>query len=102
GVAGRENHATRPEVVEARAQGVGRSRRRSDTLKIDMMYVAAVVQNPQVAFVRLAMPLTTIRAQLQAIVNVTLVALGLALVGSSVIAWVVSGRIGRRVHDIAE
>ncbi len=101
-VAAMENHATRPEVIEAKAQGVGRSRRRSDTLKIDMLYVAAAVQNPEVAFVRLAMPLTTIRAQLQAIVNVTLLALGLALVGSSLIAWVISGRIGRRVHGIAE
>ena len=100
-VAAMENHATRPEVVDARALGVGRSRRRSDTLKIDMLYVAVPVQNREVAFVRLAMPLTTIRQQLQPIVNVTLVALGLALVGASLIAWVISGRIGRRVHRIA-
>ena len=101
-VAAMENHATRPEVIEATAQAVGRSRRRSDTLKIDMLYVAAPVRNPAVAFVRLAMPLTTIRQQLQPIVNVTLLALGLALVGSSLIAWVISGRIGRRVHRIAD
>ena len=101
-VASMENHATRPEVVEAKTLGVGRSRRHSDTLKIDMLYVAVPVQNPEVAFVRLAMPLTTIRQQLQPIVNVTLLALGLALVGASLIAWVISGRIGHRVHRIAE
>jgi two-component system, OmpR family, phosphate regulon sensor histidine kinase PhoR len=101
-VATMENHATRPEVVEARALGVGRSRRRSDTLQIDMLYIAVPVQSPEVAFVRLAMPLATIRQQLRPIVNVTLVALGLALVGASLIAWVISGRIGHRVHRIAE
>ncbi|MEO8258654.1 MAG: ATP-binding protein [Acidobacteriota bacterium] len=101
-VAAMENHAARPEVIGAKTQGVGRARRRSDTLKIDMLYVAAPVQHPEVAFVRLAMPLTTIRQQLQPIVNVTLLALGLALIGSSLIAWMIAGRIGRRVHRIAE
>ena len=50
-IASMENHATRPEVLEAKALGVGRSRRHSDTLNIDMLYVAVRVQNPAVAFV---------------------------------------------------
>jgi two-component system phosphate regulon sensor histidine kinase PhoR len=97
-----ENHATRPEVVEARALGVGRSRRHSDTLNIDMLYVAALVQNPAVAFVRVALPLTSVRKQLQPIINLTLVALGLALAGAAAIAWVISGRLGQRVQSIAQ
>ena len=32
----------------------------------------------------------------------TLLALGLALIGASPMAWVISGRIGRRVRDVAE
>src|SRR5947209_1449955 len=36
GLATLENHAQRPEVVEARAGGLGRARRHSATLKIDM------------------------------------------------------------------
>jgi two-component system, OmpR family, phosphate regulon sensor histidine kinase PhoR len=101
-VASMENHATRPEVVDAKTLGVGRSRRHSDTLNVDMLYVAVPVQTPEVGFVRVAVPLTGVRQQLQPIVNVTLVALGLALVAASVIAWVVSGRIGHRVHRFAE
>ena len=35
-----ENHADRPEVVMAREEGVGVSRRRSATLKLDLLYTA--------------------------------------------------------------
>ena len=34
-----ENHAQRPEVVEARTSGLGRSRRSSASVKMDMLYV---------------------------------------------------------------
>jgi two-component system phosphate regulon sensor histidine kinase PhoR len=102
GIASMENHATRPEVLEAKALGLGRSRRHSDTLNIDMLYVAAPVQNPAVAFVRVALPLTSVRKQLQPIINLTLVALGLALAGAAAIAWVISGRLGQRVQSIAQ
>jgi two-component system phosphate regulon sensor histidine kinase PhoR len=101
-VASMENHGTRPEVLEAKALGVGRSRRHSDTLNIDMLYVAVPVQNPAVAFVRVALPLTSVRKQLQPIINLTLVALGLALAGAAAIAWVISGRLGQRVQSIAQ
>ena len=101
GVASMENHGGRPEVVDAKANGVGRARRHSDTLKIDMLYVAVSVHHPAIAVVRLALPLTDVRQQLRAVVNVTLLALGLALVGAAAIAWVVSGRLGQRVRDIA-
>jgi len=102
GVAAMENHGTRPEVIEARTAGIGRSRRHSDTLNIDMLYVAARVNHPAIGFVRVALPLTGVRQQLQSIVNVTFLALGIALVGAAGIAWFVSGRIGARVSTIAQ
>src|SRR5205823_8521621 len=52
GVAAMENHGRRPEVVEARASGLGQSQRHSDTLNIDMLYVAVPVRHPAIAFVR--------------------------------------------------
>ena len=52
GVAAMDNHAQRPEVVAARASGLGRARRHSDTLGIDMLYVAVPVQHPPLGFVR--------------------------------------------------
>src|SRR6185312_12205917 len=53
-------------------------------------------------FVRGALPLTDIRHQLAAILTATLAALGVALIGGAALAWVFSGRIGRRVHAVAE
>ncbi len=102
GVAGMENHATRPEVVEARETGIGRARRYSATLKIDMLYVAVPVQHPAIAFVRVAVPLTDVRQQLRSVATATVTALGLALVGAIAIAAIFSYRIGRRVHRVAE
>jgi len=86
GVAAMENHGQRPEVVQARASGMGKAQRHSDTLNIDMLYVAVRLQHPAVAFVRMALPLTTVRQQLQSAFTVTLQALALALVGAVLIA----------------
>jgi len=101
GVAAMENHAQRPEVVDALKTGIGRSRRYSTTLKIDMLYVAVPVAHPAIAIVRVALPLTDVRHQLQTVLTATLAALGVALVGGAAIAWVFSMRIGQRVRLIA-
>jgi two-component system phosphate regulon sensor histidine kinase PhoR len=100
-LAGMENHGQRPEVVDARAHGVGRARRYSDTLKIDMSYVAVPVKHPAIAFVRVALPLTTIRQQLRPVLTATLAALSIALVGGALIAWFFAARVGQRVRLIA-
>ena len=102
GVAGMENHAMRPEVIDARTSGIGRARRYSATLKIDMLYVAVPVRHPAIAFVRVAVPLTDVRQQLRSVATATFAALGLALVGAVAIAAIFSYRIGRRVRRVAE
>ncbi len=102
GVAAMENHGSRPEVIDARERGVGRSRRYSATLKIDMLYVAVPVRHPAVAFVRLALPLTDVGQQVRAVVMTTAVAIGIAFAGAAVLAWVISGRMGQRVRRIAQ
>jgi len=101
-LAGMENHAQRPEVIDARRAGIGRSRRYSETLKIDMSYVAVPVKHPAIAFVRVALPLMTIRQQLRPVLTATLAALSVALVGGALIAWLFSARIGQRVRLITE
>src|SRR5262245_12883834 len=97
-----ENHATRPEVLEAKASGLGIARRPSATLGIDMLYAAAPVQHPSLAFVRVALPLTDVRQQLRTVLTATLTALGIALIGAAAIAFVLSSRIGQRVRAIAD
>jgi two-component system phosphate regulon sensor histidine kinase PhoR len=101
GVAAMENHAQRPEVVDARERGLGRAQRYSATLRIDMLYVAAPVKHPSIAFVRIALPLTDVRQQLNTVLTATVTALGFALLGGAAIAWMLSSRIGKRVRIIA-
>jgi two-component system phosphate regulon sensor histidine kinase PhoR len=96
-----ENHADRPEIAVARTSGVGRARRGSATLKIDMLYIAVPVRHPAIAYVRVALPLTDVRHQLQTVLAATLAALGVALVGGAAMAWLLSARTGRRVRLIA-
>jgi two-component system phosphate regulon sensor histidine kinase PhoR len=97
-----ENHIARPEIVAAARGGIGRAQRHSATLGIDMLYVAASVRHPQIAFVRLALPLTDTRDQARAIILVTLSALGIALAGTVVLAFVMTRGLGNRVRGIAD
>jgi two-component system phosphate regulon sensor histidine kinase PhoR len=97
-----ENHSSRPEVVDAREHGLGRARRASATLGIDMLYVAAPVRHPLIAFVRVALPLTNVSQQLATVLTATLTALALALAGAGVIAFVLARRLGERVRAIAD
>jgi two-component system phosphate regulon sensor histidine kinase PhoR len=100
GVARMENQGSRPEVAEARQTGLGKSRRHSDTLNIDMLYVAVPVAHPAVAFVRVARPATDISQQFRALLTAIGAALGLALAGAAGISWVLSARVGHRVRSI--
>jgi two-component system phosphate regulon sensor histidine kinase PhoR len=101
-IAAMENHGSRPEIVDARAGQVGQSRRYSATLNIDMLYMAVPIDHPQIGFVRVALPLATIRDQLRPILIATLAALGVALVGSAAVAYVMARRVGQRVRAIAD
>ncbi len=100
-VATMENHATRPEIVAARGSGLGLARRSSVTTAEDMLYAAIPIQHPRVGYVRVALPLTSVREQLVGIVTATIAGLGLALLGGAVTAGVLAGRIGQRVRAIA-
>jgi two-component system phosphate regulon sensor histidine kinase PhoR len=100
-LSGLENHASRPEIVAARGAGLGTARRSSDTLKIDMLYVAAPTRHSSIAFVRVALPLTDVRQQLRATLTATLMTLAVALFGAIVISYIAAGRLSQRVRAIA-
>ncbi len=51
-----DNHNTRPEVIQARATGIGAARRRSDSVALDMLYAAKLGSDGRI--VRIAAPLT--------------------------------------------
>jgi two-component system, OmpR family, phosphate regulon sensor histidine kinase PhoR len=96
-----ENHATRPEVIAARETGIGETSRYSTTVSTDMLYVAVRANHPLVRYVRLALPLTEIDAQLAVIRNLTLLALVFVIPVALIVAWLVSAPLARRVESIA-
>ena len=96
-----ENHLTRPEVVAAREHGFGSSERYSGTVSTDMVYVAVRATRPIVTYVRLALPLTDVDAQLTAIVRATLGALAASIPLALLVSWFFSTSLSRRVSAIA-
>ncbi|MCK4283861.1 MAG: PAS domain-containing protein [Candidatus Brocadiae bacterium] len=62
-----DNHADRPEVIQARASGLGQSVRHSGTLRADMMYVALAEGGGKGGVVRVAIPLTEVQDALATI-----------------------------------
>jgi len=94
-----ENHATRPEFIAALHGSIGSNARRSHTLGIEFLYVAAPVQG---GAVRLAYPLVEIQ---QAVWNVRKTILGasaIALVAAILLAIVVSTLVARRLRRIMQ
>jgi two-component system phosphate regulon sensor histidine kinase PhoR len=96
-----DNHGARPEIAAARQAGVGYARRYSTTVETDMLYVAVPARHRVVAFVRVAMPLTALNAQLSTVQHVLLVALGVGVPLALIAAWIASRRVGREVQAIA-
>lgn len=99
-----ENHAGRPEIVQAQLTGQGSATRYSETVDYDMLYVATVVrsQGKPVGFVRLAVPL----AQVQANLNHLQRAWGLATLAAAALAALlavgIAARTTRPLRDLSE
>ena len=100
-----ENHANRPEVRQALAEGLGVARRYSDTLRTDMLYVAVPAKNdamPDLRVIRLAVPLTEVQEQLAAVRRIAAISLGVGLVTAIALSWLTSMFLARRMRLIAE
>jgi two-component system, OmpR family, phosphate regulon sensor histidine kinase PhoR len=101
---GLENHASRPEIQQARAEGLGVARRYSTTVQTDMLYVAVPVRSrttADVSEVRLALPMTGVRDQLAAVRRSVAAAMGVGLATAFALAWGASVLLSRRVRAIA-
>ncbi len=90
-----ENHYNRPEVQEARLKGTGKSVRYSDSLGIDMLYVAVSVQGGQgiKGYIRLARPLHDVQHIIERVYHYLLLALVIVAVISLLIALFFSYRL---------
>ena len=99
-----ENHGSRPEVVQSRTQGFGASRRYSNTLKTNMMYIAVPVTGTatSIATIRLALPLTDVDRQLARVRHFAVIGFAAAMVVALGTSWAVSALLGRRLRVIAD
>ncbi len=97
-----DNHLAREEVQEAIVDGVGAAVRQSRTTGEATMYAAAVVRQGAVAFVRVGLPLTTVREQLAETRRHAWTGLGAGLLAALLLTWATSAWLSRRVKAIAE
>jgi two-component system phosphate regulon sensor histidine kinase PhoR len=97
-----ENHLQRPEVQEAHDRGVGVVARFSTTIGIEMLYAAVTATHPQVRYVRVAVPLTTVSEQIRRVGMKSVLAFGLAAPFALALAWLASALLSKRVRGIAD
>ena len=98
-----ENHANRPEVIEAMRFGAGRAVRYSATLAENMLYVAARLEpgDPAQGVVRLAVPLTEVRkAQTEVRVPILLATVVSVLVACA-LGWGFARGTARRLEAMS-
>jgi len=93
--AGRENHADRPEVIEALATGAGSSERFSSTLGLDALYVAVAFDHGEAGagVVRVSLPLDRVAGDIDQLQRVIIVSTGAA----AVLALLLADWIARRI-----
>jgi two-component system, OmpR family, phosphate regulon sensor histidine kinase PhoR len=93
-----ENHLQRPEVQQALHEGIGSATRKSDTIGVNLLYVAVPVRDDKVVgIVRVAMPLVEIQettARVLHTVGVSSLAVGLAVI--PILYWL-SRRVTRPI-----
>lgn len=92
-----DNHLNRPEIQEARLKGSGRSLRFSNSLNIDMLYVAVAVKDGGTitGYVRLARPLH----QVQTVIEKVYQSIFFAIVGVAVISLLMALFISYRLAE---
>jgi len=98
-----ENHAGRPEVVEALAQSQGASLRYSTTLGLDLLYLTGLVeQGDQRLVIRLAKPLAEVEAALAGVRRLIIAA---SLLGGFLalgLAYLVARRVSRPIKSLTQ
>lgn len=97
-----DNHADRPEIIEALSGRVGRSIRFSHTLNRDLMYVAVPLRDEKgvLAAVRAAVSVTEIRGVLQAIYLKIAAGAMVGFVLAGAISWFVARWITRPIEQM--
>ncbi len=101
-----DNHATRPEIMKARADGFGADQRRSHTVGQDFLYTARRLALPSgaaldSAFVRVALPLTEVAAVDDRVQKIIWAVGLLTVLISALVSFQLSKRITRPLLGLA-
>ena len=98
-----ENHLQRPEIQQALHEGIGSATRHSDTIGVDLLYVAVPVRNDKlVGFVRVAMPLVEIQRTTARVLHTVAVASVLVGFATAPILYWLSRRVTRPIVQMRE
>ena len=99
-----ENHATRPEVKDALASGIGQSTRYSLTLQKEMMYVAVPVigEGKTIGIARVALPVTDIQDSINHLTRIIVLALAIITVLAVLASWLIARTVTRPVRQLTK
>lgn len=95
-----ENHADRPEILQARDSDVGIDRRTSDSTGTDSLYVAVPVHNSDGVVMRVAVPTTAIPEAVAPTQQAILWAVVGSIVATGAASWYFAGRLSRPLEDL--
>jgi two-component system phosphate regulon sensor histidine kinase PhoR len=97
-----ENHLNRPEVQEARLKGSGKSVRFSNSLGIDMLYVAVAIKNGTeiTGYIRLARPLLDVQNVIEKVYQSILMSIFIVAIISLLIALYFSYRLSEPIKTM--
>ena len=97
-----ENHFNRPEVQEARLRGTGKSVRFSDSIGIDMLYIAVAVKDGTkiTGYIRLARPLHDVQNVIDKVYQYIFLSLFIVTIISLIIALIFSYRLSKPIKTM--
>jgi two-component system phosphate regulon sensor histidine kinase PhoR len=97
-----ENHANRPEIVDALSTGRGESTRYSITLRQRMMYVAVPIyyEDEVLGVARVSLPLDAVESTVQRVTVSIIIAMAVATVLVILAAWLISRLTTRPIRKL--
>ncbi len=101
-IAGLENHFSRPELQEARLKGKGKAIRFSQSIGVDMLYVAVPMKSKSqiTGYIRLARPLHDVQSVIEKVYQSIFLAMMIVAVISLFIALVFSYRLAAPIRAL--
>jgi two-component system phosphate regulon sensor histidine kinase PhoR len=96
-----ENHKNRPEVEQAERSEVGVSTRFSGTLHEPMMYVARRNDQGPARYIRIALPLDAVGAEIRWLHRVVWTATGITLVVALILSMLIARRISAPLVELS-